>query len=318
MNNYTESFEKAYAEIDDFNQKNCFPGGKPQAQRIVDSYRYLLQNDDLEESKIFELQKTIAVRIIMGFDNERIKITLNIFYSDIVPEDKQDPLLAFVRTSLTNPNVSLVTAELETDPPSASDGASEAQDGETQERYQFESLSEFLAYVPISQTKGVSVAWVEGKDYREFFDKAYKLLDERRYLDAIPLYKKCLVVNPVAFRTRLELMTCYTMIGQYGKAHEQVNALAQYKMPKPILAAFYRRYGYLLAEEGKNLASYACYQFSLNFESSDLARREIQYLSSIMREDLSKYDPEEIFKKNGIPVIESMPDVDFSGKNDND
>ena len=305
MNNYTESFEKAYAEIDDFNQKNCFPGGKPQAQRIVDSYRYLLQNDDLEESKIFELQKTIAVRIIMGFDNERIKITLNIFYSDIVPEDKQDPLLAFVRTSLTNPNVTLVAQEHEEDQTPVSDA-----DSGKQVNYQFEGLSEFLAYVPISQAKGVSVAWVEGKDYRENFDKAYKLLDERRYLDAIPLYKKCLAVNPVAFRARLELLTCYTMLGQYGKAHEQVKALSQYRMPTPILAAFYRRYGYLLAEEGKNLASYACYQYSLGFESSDLARGEIEYLSSIMREDLSKYDPEEIMKQNDIPILESMPELD--------
>lgn len=305
MNNYTESFEKAYAEIDDFNQKNCFPGGKPQAQRIVDSYRYLLQNDDLEESKIFELQKTIAVRIIMGFDNERIKITLNIFYSDIVPEDKQDPLLAFVRTSLTNPNVTLVAQEHEEDQTPVSDA-----DSGKQVNYQFEGLSEFLAYVPISQAKGVSVAWVEGKDYRENFDKAYKLLDERRYLDAIPLYKKCLAVNPVAFRVRLELLTCYTMLGQYGKAHEQVKALSQYRMPTPILAAFYRRYGYLLAEEGKNLASYACYQYSLGFESSDLARGEIEYLSSIMREDLSKYDTEEIMRQNDIPFLESMPELD--------
>ena len=105
-------------------------------------------------------------------------------------------------------------------------------------------------------------------------------------------------------------MTCYTMIGQYGKAHEQVNALAQYKMPTSILAAFYRRYGYLLAEEGKNLASYACYQYSLGFESSDLARGEINYLSSIMREDLSKYNPEEIMKKNGIPVLQGMPEFE--------
>ncbi len=307
MNNYTESFEKAYAEIDDFNQKNCFPGGKPQAQRIVDSYRYLLQNDDLEESKIFELQKTIAVRIIMGFDNERIKITLNIFYSDIVPEDKQDPLLAFVRTSLTNPNVTLVAQEHEEDQTPVSDA-----DSGKQVNYQFEGLSEFLAYVPISQAKGVSVAWVEGKDYRENFDKAYKLLDERRYLDAIPLYKKCLAVNPVAFRARLELLTCYTMLGQYGKAHEQVKALSQYRMPTPILAAFYRRYGYLLAEEGKNLASYACYQYSLGFESSDLARGEIEYLSSIMREDLSKYDTEEIMRQNDIPFLESMPELDLN------
>ncbi len=243
----------------------------------------------------------------MGFDNERIKITLNIFYSDIVPEDKQDPLLAFVRTSLTNPNVTLVAQEHEEDQTPVSDA-----DSGKQVNYQFEGLSEFLAYVPISQAKGVSVAWVEGKDYRENFDKAYKLLDERRYLDAIPLYKKCLAVNPVAFRARLELLTCYTMLGQYGKAHEQVKALSQYRMPTPILAAFYRRYGYLLAEEGKNLASYACYQYSLGFESSDLARGEIEYLSSIMREDLSKYDTEEIMRQNDIPFLESMPELDLN------
>lgn len=130
------------------------------------------------------------------------------------------------------------------------------------------------------------------------------------YQEAIPLYKKCLAVNPVAFRARLELLTCYTMLGQYGKAHEQVNALSQYRMPTSILAAFYRRYGYLLAEEGKNPASYACYKRSLDYESSDLALREIEYLSSIMREDLSKYDPEDIMRQNGIPFLESMPELD--------
>lgn len=308
MTNYSESFGKAYAEIDEFNQKNCFPGGKPQAKRIVDSYRYLLGNDDLEESKIFELQKAIGVRVIMGFDNERIKTSLNIFYSDIVSEDLQDPLLAFVRTSLTNPNVTLIPTEIETEP-HAESVDSQVQNGEPQEKYQFEGLSEFLAYVPVSQAKGVSVVWVEGQDYRENFDKGYKLLDERRYQEAIPVYKKCLAVNPVAFRARLELLTCYTMLGQYGKAHEQVKALSQYRMPMPILAAFYRRYGYLLAEEGKNLASYACYQYSLGFESSDLARGEIEYLSSIIREDLSKYDPEEIMRQNDIPFLESMPEL---------
>lgn len=139
-------------------------------------------------------------------------------------------------------------------------------------------------------------------------------MDEKRYLEAIPLYTRCLAVNPVAYRTRLELITCYTMLGQYGKAHEQVNTLAQFRMPQPILAAFYRRYGYLLCEEGKNLESYACYQYSLRFESSDLARGEIQYLSSIMRKNLSKYDPEKIMRKNGIPVLQSMPDASALGK----
>lgn len=324
MEKYSASFEKAYAEIDEFNLKNCFPGGKPHAQRIVDSYRFLLQKKDLDERVIFELQRAIGVRIIMGFDNERIKITLNISYSDVVEKSKQDPLIAFVRSSLTNPNVTLVSTDLGADSYSNSDIGFGQQDGkkpstvrdgpngEIQEAYQFENLNEFMAYVPLSKAKGVSVVWVKGTDYTENFTKGYQLLDEKRYLEAIPLYKRCLEVNPVAFRSRLELITCYTMLGQYGKAHEQIDALAQFRMPKSILAAFYRRYGYLLAEEGKNLESYACYQYSLRFESSDLARGEIQYLSSIMRKELVKYDPEKIMKKKGIPVLQSMPDVDPS------
>ena len=58
--------------------------------------------------------------------------------------------------------------------------------------------------------------------------------------------------------------------------------------------------------------SYACYQYSLGFESSDLARGEIEYLSSIMREDLSKYDTEEIMRQNDIPFLESMPELDLN------
>lgn len=179
-----------------------------------------------------------------------------------------------------------------------------------QRNYQFERIEEFLAYAATEPKENVS--WVDAKDYNEAFKKGFEFVDHNDYKSAIIEYEKCLIVNPVAYKARLELAHCYTLIGDYHKAKEHLEEMTKYKMPYNILAAYYRKYGFLLAEQGRNVASYACYKFSMNIENSNVAKEEIDYLLSITGPDLSKYDPEKVMRQEGIPILEGIPTV--SGK----
>lgn len=77
----------AYNKLSDDQRERFFPGKEYQAKRIVGSLCALL-GDSCSYDQLLELYITAAVRAMMGFESERINITVKMRFSDIVPESK--------------------------------------------------------------------------------------------------------------------------------------------------------------------------------------------------------------------------------------
>ena len=78
-----------------------FPGQHYQARKVVHSFLYLL-GQDCDYSRLLELYITIASRAMMGFDTERIGITVKARFSDILPENKAATLIECAKRIYSN------------------------------------------------------------------------------------------------------------------------------------------------------------------------------------------------------------------------
>ena len=77
----------AYKKLSNDQQQRFFPGKQFQARKIIESLCVLL-GEGRNYDQLLELYITAAVRAKMGFDSERINITVKMRFSDLVPDDQ--------------------------------------------------------------------------------------------------------------------------------------------------------------------------------------------------------------------------------------
>lgn len=108
--------------------------------------------------------------------------------------------------------------------------------------------------------------------------KAYALCELKRHEDAIQALNHALLYNPISTDIRFELVENYLQLRQYDQVARIMKELETLVIYPKEIAKYYRRYGYLLTEEGKFKPALACYMFSLHLEPSDLAVSEVGYI----------------------------------------
>ena len=77
----------AYNHLSNDQRERFFPGKEYQAKRIIESLCALL-GDNCNYNQLLELYITAAVRALMGFESERISISVKMRFSEAVSEDK--------------------------------------------------------------------------------------------------------------------------------------------------------------------------------------------------------------------------------------
>ena len=77
----------AYQNLKPEQKERFFQGKEAQAKKVIGSLSYLL-GSHCNYDQLLDLYITAAVRVMMGFENERINITVKMRHSDIVPEAK--------------------------------------------------------------------------------------------------------------------------------------------------------------------------------------------------------------------------------------
>ena len=170
------------------------------------------------------------------------------------------------------------------------------------EGYYFENMMELALYGQ-KAGKGKKVIWLSGDDYLDRYKKGYALFEQKQYQQALSVYKECLSLNPVGISARFEICECYLALRDYQKAKNALLEMKDYLYARGLAAKFYRRFGYILAEEGAYSESAACYKFSQSYEKHPSVPNELKYLKSKGGARALRGDPQMILESAGIPII---------------
>lgn len=122
---------------------------------------------------------------------------------------------------------------------------------------------------------------LDGGPYREYFSRGSKLFDEKRYLDAIDAYLKCLEYKKNDTNARFEIIEAYIALHNYDEAMNWLEDIVPYLVRDNDKAKWYRRLGFIAIEKIDYELASALYICSLAYEESTSARNELLYISTI-------------------------------------
>ena len=170
------------------------------------------------------------------------------------------------------------------------------------EGYYFENMMELALYGQMAG-KSKKIIWLSGNDYLDQFKKGYDFFERKQYRQALEEYKRCLALNPVGVSARFEICECYLALKDYQSAKNALLEMKDYLYARGLAAKFYRRFGYILAEEGDYSVSAACYKFSQSYEKHPSVPNELKYLKSKAGTKALRGDPQMLLESAGIPII---------------
>lgn len=162
--------------------------------------------------------------------------------------------------------------------------------------YFFENAYEFMLFLGMkAELEGELTepyAWKNAEPYVKKQREAYQANENRDTDKALKLLNECLEINPIGIGARFELVETYIMRKEYDLAKKQLDELSKYINTRMLVAKYYRRYGYISTEEKNYDLALGCFVVSLAFEDSDIAKKEILYLSTQVKDTkLSSNDP---------------------------
>ena len=91
----------AYNKLSNDQKENFFPGEAAQVRKVIGSLGCLLESVPSYD-QMLELYITAAARAMMGFENERINITVKMRFSDIVPDSLAITVIECIRRLYQN------------------------------------------------------------------------------------------------------------------------------------------------------------------------------------------------------------------------
>lgn len=96
-----KALRSAYGKLTREQKERFFPGQIEQAKKIIGSLMWLL-GSNCEVDRLFELYLTVAARVQMGFDHERIGTTTKMRFSDLVPGNKTSSVVTCIERIIRN------------------------------------------------------------------------------------------------------------------------------------------------------------------------------------------------------------------------
>ena len=130
------------------------------------------------------------------------------------------------------------------------------------------------------------------EEYLEHFNEGFRLFEEGKYTEAITEYRKCLEIkenDPVA---SFEIAEAYIAMRDYPAAKAWLAVIAPTLQEDTYIAQWLRRLGFIAVEEGDYQRACALYVCSLNYEDSDNAKQELDYIMYVAP-DTTPFTPEE-------------------------
>lgn len=173
---------------------------------------------------------------------------------------------------------------------------------QTSAGYYFETSSEFIAYKKLF---GETVTWLSGTAYKDEVNRGCRLFEQGRLQDAIEVLQNALRLNPIGISARFELCEIYTRLQDLAAAKQILLSMKEYLIDPESIARFYRRFGYVKAEERDLKLAAACYRYSEGFAPHPSVGQELAYLSMQpgYLAEWAAIPPEPILAESEIPLI---------------
>ena len=120
---------------------------------------------------------------------------------------------------------------------------------------------------------------INGSDeYIQYYQLGFQLFEEGKYPEAIEAYKTALSFKENDNEASLEIIQAYIAMRDYAQAKEWLAKTAPYVTESKYRARWLRSFGFIAIEELDYQMGYALYVYSLEFEQSQTAVQELQYI----------------------------------------
>lgn len=176
--------------------------------------------------------------------------------------------------------------------------------------FDFEDEYEKKLYEEVT---GEECVWLHDGSFMQLFKKAFELYDEKKYGEALEVYQKCLLRNPVSIRTMFEIYECYFAMEMLDSAYKALYGMKEFLRKNEDIGHFYRSIGYIEKERNNYLLAYACLSYSLQFNKNNSIEVEVNCLLVDIRiaagHSLELVSPVDLFKSNNIPVYEYVQET---------
>ena len=113
------------------------------------------------------------------------------------------------------------------------------------------------------------------------FREGFALFEQKNYLAAIDVYKKCLSIKEDGIVARFEIAEAYIKLSQLSNAKDTLYATLPYISADQDKARLYRRLGFIEIEEGNFDVAAASLLYSMRFEQSESAITELIYIDRV-------------------------------------
>ena len=224
-------------------------------------------------------------------------------YDELYPDGKllklQDCCLINIKVALSNDPVSKNVPQ-ESEPKSCNKTFVIEPEG-----YYFENALEFAVYAKCF-ARDKKVYWLRGEDYITQYKKGYQLFEQGQYSNAIEIYKKSLLLNPIGIRARFEICEAYLKMNNLVEARNTLLEMKDFLVEDKSIARFYRRMGYIETETKNYTLAITCYSYSLHFEIHPSVTQELIYITSQGGELVVPTEQEKTLSSAGIPILKSQ------------
>ena len=148
---------------------------------------------------------------------------------------------------------------------------------------------------------------ISGSDeYIEYYRLGYELFEAGNYPAAIEAYVAALSFKENDNEASLEIIQAYIAMRDYQNAKEWLMKIAPYVTENNYKARWLRSYGFIAIEELDYELGYALYVYSLEFEQSQTAVQELQYIKYVAPDarEFTADEAMEYLKEKGISFAE--------------
>ncbi len=180
----------------------------------------------------------------------------------------------------------------------------------------FSNVGEFYVYIQKFKPKK-NIIWVNCKLDIAYQWLAYIANEEQKFKEALDYIKKGLIYNPMNTDLYYEKIETYKFQKDWDNLYKVTDEVYPLILTSRDLAKYYRALGYYFIEKGIFEVAYALYMFSLEYDESIVAKKEINYIRETINNpqfNMTLPDAITIFLKNNINVGAPKENVQFLKK----
>lgn len=157
----------------------------------------------------------------------------------------------------------------------------------------FQNLEEFIIYIELFSHKiHNKINWINDNKVTDLYQNAYELFEKKKFNESIEIHRKILELNPIAIRSRFEIVECLIGLNNVDEAEKELNKIKKYLINPVDVGRYYRRLAYLHIEKkqyelARNLLYYSLFIYR-NEKDDKIVLNELMFIDSELGNKIKK------------------------------